>query len=314
MTGADMAIAIAGAPGAALPLSAAIPIMEGVVMTRSEPLPAGPLAQSAMPATVAIAVEASALGTAAIRDFAATGWKIDRVGVSTARIDLEGYRLTIDDARAELVLDNMSSGESARVWGHAALEANGVAVGQFWGTTSLELANGILITCGTAPSPDNGNLYQLDRLTITRGLNALVVTAIGDADGDMRLKGTTHNLSADDETSDGLVIVQTADGCGWVTEDGEPVDAATLMLTAPGALLGPGTPGWSQREFGRLISRFVDIFVRGSAMSMANATLDFRRSEDVDAANVRAAQRRAALANAMLSGGTMPRRAAGAWH
>lgn len=284
--------------------------MAGVSMTRSDLMPAGPFAAAVMPATVEIALST---GSHFARDVVASGWQAQRVALGSARIDLDGYRLTIDDVRAELVIDNLASGTSARVWGDAMLGAGERTVGQFWGTTSLQLANGLFITCGTAQAADNPNLYRLDRLTITKGAAALVVSAIGGDGGDMALTGTDGNWALEEDTRDGLVLVE-AEGGMWRTEYGAVADAATLEQTAPGGFYGPGEEAWSGREFGRVMSRFAHAMMHGATSSYsASATLDFamdsRRYDGVTAALIRAEHRRAALLHAkwrgaVASGGT----------
>lgn len=286
---------------AAIAAGASAIALEGVTIVRTDPLAAGPLAMAALPEIVEIG---TSTGAHFARDFDAAGWAVQRVGLGFARIDLGGYRLTVDDVRAELVLDNVVTGTSARIWGDAMFEARGDAVGQFWGTTSLELDDGLFITCGTAQSNDNPNLYRLDRLTITKGSNAVVVAAIGGDAGDMTLTGTERDRYLEEDTADGLVLVEQ--GGDWLTEDrSAAADAEYLMQTAPGGYYGPGEGGWSDREFGRMLSRFVQTMIGNSSWQNIDAhrvdlASDTRRHDDMYAALVRADQRRMALVNSTL--------------
>lgn len=298
-----MSMNVGGFPPLASAASAS-PV-DGLTVTRSDPLPAGPLAVAALPDTVEIALVGAVADAAHFaRDVGASGWTMQRVGLGSAQIDLDGYRLTIDDIRAELVVDNLASGQSARVWGDATFEAGEAPVGRFWGTTSLQLANGLFITCGTAPAADNPNLYHLDRLTITKGANAIVVSAIGGAVGDdMAVTGTERGWGLEEDTADGLVLVEGARG--WLTEDRRTADEAYLAQTAPGGDFGPGEEVWSQREFGRVLSRFVHAAFHDAASTrMSTVMYDFasevRRADDASAASVRAEHRRAALYQAAL--------------
>lgn len=317
--------------------------MVGVTMTRADPLPAGPLAMAVLPDLVDMAILTAVPGTgeefiADIAQFgrAAAGWQVRRMGLGYARIDLDGYRLTIDDIRAELILDNLTSGQSSRIWGSARFEVRDTVlspvleetssgagdpiaiaappmttreIGQFWGTTSLELDNGLFITCGTAAMPDNANLFQLERLTITRGLDALVVSAIGGEAGDMAIEGTGTGYMTDVEVDDGLVLAEA--GGRWLTEDyTAAADADYLAQTMPGAAYGPGENVWSLREFGRVMISFVDVVISGTTSravdTVRNHAADTVRHDDDRAAVIRAEHRRAALINAVFSGRAAP--------
>lgn len=300
----------AGVGAAAWPMPSADTV-DGVTILRSDPLPAGPLTIAVLPDAVLIALVPDALVPDALwpnllmHDVTASGWKMAEAHLGFAMIDLDGYQLTIDDIRAEVLLANLASGQSTRIWGDAMFEVDGEAVGQFWGSTSLELANGMFITCGTAAAADNPNVYSLDKLTITRGAQALVIAAIGGEAGDMTVKGTNRNWSVDDATNDGLVLVEDADAGVWLTENRTGVaDADYLRLTAPGEAFGPDGTGWSQREFGRVLSLFVQGIVQNTTsfttQAAQNVSADDRRSDDARAAQVRAEHRRAAMATAIF--------------
>lgn len=270
-------------------------------LTLSDPLPTGPLATAVLPDIVDVAILNDSRSFK--RDIEAQGWATARVGLGYACVDLVDYRLTIDDIRAELIVDNLLSGERARIWGDANFDADERNVGRFWGTTSLALADGLFITCGTAQVADNPNLYRLDRLTITRGSDAIVVTAIGGEADDMTLTGTTEAGRLEEDTADGLVVVESESGA-WLSEEGDALDAAYLARTAPGESFGPGGRAWSGREFGRILGRFVDTMIQyRSAQIVANApdyVTDVRRQDDDHAALIRAEHRRAALATAFM--------------
>lgn len=298
--GGGMAV---GSAGGADPLS-----LLDVTVTKSDLLPVGPFDVVALPVAVSVALELASMPFAPMK---LAGWSVHAMALRSAVIDLDGYRLFVDDAEASLTLENLQSGYSSRIWGQAAgFEAGGAAVGQFWGTISLQLANDMLITCETSRAADLSNAYFLDALTITSGDNALIVKGIGGSESsDLSFTGSTARPNADEAVSDGLVLVESA--TGWLTEEMTgPADAAYLALTAVGDAYEPGNPAWSLREFGRVIATFSRMLTSAIAANTnttmydvmreqaRDTTRDLHRNSEMNAAQLRADIRMAEIKRA----------------
>ena len=160
-----------------------------VVATHSDPLPVVAIPVAVMPDAVEITLAAvppapqenasapSEIWSAGIES---TGdWTAQKVELGRAVIDIDSiYRLSINDILAEVFLENRETNVITRIWGDAQVSVNGQDVGQFWGTSSFQLANGTLITANTVISPDNPSAYMLDKLVITRDEYGFVVTGI----------------------------------------------------------------------------------------------------------------------------------------
>ncbi len=170
-----------------------------VVATHSDPLPATPVTVAALPTVVEVTVvvpQAVAAQAASQEpkiwssDIQSAGaWTAQKVETGRAIIDLDSeYRLSINDVLAEVILENRMTNVTTRIWGNAQVEVAGQNIGQFWGTSSFQLANGTLITASTVVSPTNSSAYMLDKLVVTRGENGLVVTGISsDTLGDLQI-------------------------------------------------------------------------------------------------------------------------------
>ncbi len=169
-----------------------------VVATHSDPLPATAIPVAAMPEVVevtvvvpqAVADEAAASGHIWSNNIASAGeWTAQKVETGRAVIDLDAeYRLSINDLQAEVILENRLTNVVTRIWGDANIEVAGQSIGQFWGTSSFQLANGTLITASTVISPTNSSAYMLDKLVITRDAHGLIVTGISnEATGDLQI-------------------------------------------------------------------------------------------------------------------------------
>ena len=161
-----------------------------VVATHSNPLPVVAIPVAVMPDAVEIAlvvippvtssedtVPTSEIWSANIES--AGDWTAQKVELGRAVIDIDSvYRLSINDILAEVLLENRETNVITRIWGDAQVSVNGQDVGQFWGTSSFQLANGALITANTVINPDNPSAYMLDKLVITRDEYGFIVTGI----------------------------------------------------------------------------------------------------------------------------------------
>lgn len=151
-----------------------------VVATHSDPLPVVAIPVAVMPEAVEVAIVAPTKPEIWSSDIASAGdWTAQKVELGRAIIDIDSiYRLSINDILAEVLLENRETNVVTRIWGDAQVSVNGHDVGQFWGTSSFELANGTLITANTIVSPDNASAYMLDKLIVTRDEYGFVVTGI----------------------------------------------------------------------------------------------------------------------------------------
>lgn len=198
-SGVDQESAVAQADGSLVVTSPG----GDVVATHSDPLPATTLAVAVLPDVVEVAMivpvadtdlagaqnpvpttneAAPTTGVWSDGIASAGSWTVQMVETGRAVIDLDPeYRLSINDVLAEVILQNRSTNVMTRIWGNAQVEVAGQSVGQFWGTSSFQLANGTLITANTIVSPDNSSAYMLERLIVTRDACGLVVTGISNA-------------------------------------------------------------------------------------------------------------------------------------
>jgi len=277
-------------PVAAVGIDDALSLLD-VTVTVSDPLPAGMFDTGTLPPIVTV-------GVARVPEPGATvellGWNVRAVALGKAAIELDGYRLLVDDADASLTLENLSNGFNSRIWGEAGFEAGGEQIGPFWGTISLNLANDMIITAQTARDETAGNAYRLNTLTITRHANALIIQGLGGAEtNDLSFTGIGDGRRVDDEVDDGLVLDEARTGTGWFAEKTTvAADAAYLELTAPGAEFGPDGNGWSEREFGRVLMQFSQYLTMTTSFNVDRAvrenTSALQRDSDLISARIRA--------------------------
>lgn len=172
-----------------------------VVGTHSDPLPQVAIPIAVLPDTVEVAVIVTASNDPVTKpglwsdSIASAGaWTAQKVETGRAVIDLDDeYRLSINDVTAEVILENRKTGMTTRIWGNAQVEVAGQQIGQFYGTSSFELANGTLITASTICSPDNSAAFMLDKLVISRDEHGIVVTGIASTTvGDVEIAFASH--------------------------------------------------------------------------------------------------------------------------
>ena len=166
----------------------------------------------------------------AIRDFleqaqgcrsgAANGeWTVDRGDNGTARIDIGNYTIDLNEGNSEFVVTNKDTGERTRIWGDPHFEHNGSHVGDFYGTTTLNLADGTKITINTTPYERGGNGTTLSStLTITQGDQAMRITGLDQNKiGDLEISqiGFAGGL-VDLAVNDGVSIYENTEGGPWL--------------------------------------------------------------------------------------------------
>jgi Domain of Unknown Function (DUF1521) len=238
------------------------------------------------------------------------GFKIIEQAAGRIAFDLnDGYSMWVDESQSAVDVRNAANKEAVRVWGAAQLALDGTALGSIAGTTSLVLANGTKITLQTMPETWATDIFHLDRLTVTQGDLAMVVSGVSqERGGDLTVAQSQKGDSIDDQTRDGLVFEQVAPNpeppapapptaaplpppdtntlSGWADEYGVAVTPEMLAATLPGGDFGPGSELLSRGEFYSLIMRFLSWGTVSSLMSLASNSInsDMRRQDPADVA------------------------------
>ncbi|UIJ46505.1 DUF1521 domain-containing protein [Sphingomonas cannabina] len=184
-------------------------------------------------------------------------FEVKAIAIGGILFDLsDGYSLSIDESQSAVFVLNAATGESLLVWGAGNIALDGADAARFWGTTTVELANGTKITLETQADTTIADLYRLDKLTVTQGERAMVITGISEETlGDLKVDQGLDGETIDDQTRDGLVIARDSDG--WSDELGNAVTQAILDQTRPGALYGPGKTTLSLGEIFSMLFRAV---------------------------------------------------------
>jgi hypothetical protein len=138
------------------------------------------------------------------------GFKIMSQAAGRVAFDLnDGYSLSIDESKSAFTVANAAGKETVQVWGAAKLALDGTTLGGFAGTTSLVLGNGTKITMETLPETKSADVFHLDRLTVTQGEKAVIVSGVSQvAIGDLIITQSNSGDVVDDQTRDGLVFQQ----------------------------------------------------------------------------------------------------------
>jgi Domain of Unknown Function (DUF1521) len=268
------------------------------------------------------------------------GFKITQQAAGRVDFDLnDGYSMWIDESKSAVTITNAAGRETVHVWGVAQLALDGTVLGGFAGTTSLLLGNGTKITMETLRETQAANIYYLDRLTVTQGERAVIVSGVSQmTGGDLTVMQSQTGWAVDDGARDGLVFEQVAPDAkpiappplglaptpgpaspetntliGWADEYGVTVTPEMLAVTLPGGAFGPGSELMSVDEFRALITRFLSWGAISSLMSLSSQSVgsDMRRQDPSDvarAADVRRAWARyadetAAATRAEIRGG-----------
>jgi hypothetical protein len=159
-------------------------------------------------------------GAQGLRGGGASGeWTVDQRENGSATIDLGNYTLDINERNSEFVVTNKETGEKTRIWGDPHFEHNGTRVGDFYGTTTLNLADGTKITINTTPYLAGGNGTTLSStLTITQGDQVMRITGLDQNRlGDLKIQqlpftGALVDAAVDDGTS----IYENPEGGPWL--------------------------------------------------------------------------------------------------
>lgn len=153
----------------------------------------------------------------------ADDWEIQQTGQGKASIDLGNYTLDLNERSSEMILTNKETGESSRIWGdpHFDMDNDGKTDVDFWGTISLNLADGTKITIDTTPWKGNEDMTLASKLTITNGDRAIVVDGLDQNKiGDMSIKQSDQGRLLDALNGDGLDVYENTMGEGFLVKDG----------------------------------------------------------------------------------------------
>lgn len=147
-------------------------------------------------------------------------WEIKQDG-GKAQIDLGNYTLDLNEGNSEFILTNKQTGEKTRIWGDPHMEVNGKAVGDFYGTMTLNLDDGTKITIHTTPYDKNNNMTLSTELVITKGDQAMVVQGLDQNKlGDLQIgQVSSSGQFVDWVNDDGVNIYEDASGGGWQRMD-----------------------------------------------------------------------------------------------
>lgn len=144
-------------------------------------------------------------------------WSVQQNG-GTAHIDLGNYTLDLNEGSSEFVLTNKATGEKTRIWGDPHVEVDGKAVGDFYGTMTLNLDDGTKITINTTPYSAGNGMTLSSRLTITQGDRAMIVSGLDQNKlGDLKIDQVPVGGQVIDAIQgDGVDIYENPEGAGWL--------------------------------------------------------------------------------------------------
>jgi hypothetical protein len=162
-----------------------------------------------------------------IRPQAQPNWTVQQNG-GQAHIDLGNYTLDLDESNSQFVLTNKATGEQTKVWGDPHMVVDGKAVGDFYGTTTLNLDDGTKITINTTPYNAGNGMTLSSGLTITQGDRAIVVGGLDQNTlGDLKISQSKIGGQLFDAIQpDGAEIYENPEDSGWLRLD------STGFLTA----------------------------------------------------------------------------------
>jgi len=144
-------------------------------------------------------------------------WSVQQNG-GQAHVDLGNYTLDLDEGNSQFILTNKATGEKTRIWGDPHVEVDGKAVGDFYGTMTLNLDDGTKVTINTTPYNAGNGMTLSSRLTITQGDRAMIVSGLDQNTlGDMKITQVpVGGQMIDAIQRDGTDIYENPEGSGWL--------------------------------------------------------------------------------------------------
>jgi hypothetical protein len=182
---------------------------------------------------------------------------IDRVNMGAAQIELGGgYRVSIDDRDRTVVVDNAALGSRTTIFGDGRIETPDGKPLQFWGTTSLRFGDDVKLTLQTVADPEAQGSFRLDKLIVTNGDKAAIISGIADNKEEQLAIKTAAGYTTDERFRDGFTLEEGKGGI-WRDENGRLLNQKRLDATAVGGEYGPGSQLMSLGEISLVISRFL---------------------------------------------------------
>jgi hypothetical protein len=166
-------------------------------------------------------------------------WTASMPSNGKATVDLgDGYRLEINEASSQILIINENTNETTNIWGDPHIDWNndGRTDADFWTTTTFQLENGTKITIDTTPWNGNADMYVAERVTITKGDNAVVIDGVSQNTlGDLSISMSQDGRLVDGLTRDGFRVVENANGEGWINPaTGRLATQRDFDVTRPG--------------------------------------------------------------------------------
>jgi hypothetical protein len=147
-------------------------------------------------------------------------WSVQQNG-GQAHIDLGNYTIDVNEGNSEFTVTNKKTGETTRIWGDPHVDVDGKHVGDFYGTTTLNLDDGTKITINTTPFNAGNGMTLSSRLTITQGDRAMVIRGLDQNTlGDLEISQIpVLGQLVDSLVPDGANIYENPEGSGWLRLD-----------------------------------------------------------------------------------------------
>lgn len=201
--------------------------------------------------------------------------------------DNRDYRVTASDDGGVLV-ENKLTGERYQAWTPPQLWVDGEHAFNFYGTTTLELADGTKITITTTPWADDPLVTVSDKVTITNASYGVEILGLA-------VPGTLHFLETlqygwllDAVVADGNTIAENPQGSGFL---GAAVDDTWQVVDEPYiqasdlAVLGPlaGERGQAFEDLSGLLAITFCGRWEGPPPTQAELDRESRRGRDDDA-------------------------------
>lgn len=179
----------------------------------------------------------------------------------------DGNTLSFDKSSSQMQITD-AHGNVTTVYGDPHLLENGTNVGQFKGPMTFELKDGTKITVDTKPGTEGSGVAYADRVTITRGSNAVVVQGLDqESSSSLSISSSENGYALDGRTADGFTVDQAAGG-QWINSmTGRDVTGSDLTnMTTPGAE--------KAIEFGQAFGQLLGGFLATGLISSALASFE----------------------------------------
>jgi hypothetical protein len=146
----------------------------------------------------------------------------------------DGNSLRFDKSNSQMQIVD-AQGNTTTVWGDPHLTENGQQIGTFYGPMTFQLQDGTKITVDTQAGTEGTGVTYADKVTITRGSNAVVVSGLDQQSAaPLSVTSSQAGYALDALTPDGLTVEQAGGGQWTNSLTGQAVSQADLNLTRSG--------------------------------------------------------------------------------